>query len=957
MRSIISIIILLLMPYMAYSQYTFDFEEGTQEWKSTKGKVYATTDYFKQGKQALAWEAPANAELSVGIAPKTFADEKAIAFYVHSAEASADVLNICFYNGKQPVHKEAILLNFSGWRVVQKTYADMEALKGVRIDRIGFMRASSGKTATLLCFDDIQLNREADKEYLAGPHMALGIKASAPQSVLTELYNNPVDIIQSTPTSAELAGITAIAKQKILTFDPANEKQLERARNTVQALDLKRNKNGRMTGKPIDLMQRLTNDELLAYTTPLAALASSQSDKALCIDYIDYLLEQGIAEGVNYRMRYSDYAVVRKAPLALFAALQVATENQKPELLKLIKWLTEYGKLYYPQNEYPGTMNADILTNYLQYYIAYALAQPTPAAQVAEMKAFSRFLCRQTEYTQGDRGILKADGTGFHHKSHYNNYMYAYRYWIDFADMLKGTEFRVDKGAFDRMSKAVTSMYVMMGRDKGDNRFTANSLAGRNAYYKAGAKVQVYKKEFKKLIEIGGDIQGKPFDNELAAAYNYFFMTDEYAVPAKAYNGFYQFNYSPIGVYRTNDWVVVMRSPTTKFWGAEIYNKTNRMGRYQSNGTVEVIYNGGLTASGLPANEDCGGWDWNVIPGTTTVHYTHWAQLMPSANTAHRFDQFTLTKDFAGALAWGEAGLFAADFDQIDRWGGKQNFEPTHLTYKKSVFACDGLLICLGSDISAGGNYADDMITATNLFQEMKSKKSGTFTVNGETVEEGFELTQEVDQTHYIRTHMSTGYIIPKQQNKLVVKYGKQTTPKQTGEDAEAPKTTQVAAKAYIDHGVKTSGKQYAFVVMPQTTDEELAAQAKRIEEIYRVERMDENVHLLNYLPKGIEAYTFFAPACNLTGVVKGATSQLLLLTKAEQSGKRAFAICNPNHQPKSDEQFGWISQPTEGTFIVEGKWNAGENKQIILEYKEGDTIVHYRLADGAPQYFTLTRE
>lgn len=956
MKSIFITIALFFVPLVANGQHTFDFEHGTQGWKANKGKVFTTTDYYKEGRQALAWEAPANAELSVNISPLSVTSTEAIAFYIHSSEISADVLHIRFYSEKQLVHQATVWLNFSGWRAVQYAYSSMETLKNAPIDRIGYIRSSNRKGSALLCFDEIQLNKEANKDFLAGPHQADSKKGSA-ESTLIDLYHQPIDIVPSVPTATELEGLAEIGTHQNLVFETANEKQLERARGAVEAFELKRNKDGRMTGKPIPLMDRLTNDEILNYMSPLAALASSETDKTLCRDYIDYLLEQGIAEGMNYRMRYSDYAVVRKAPLALFAALEVATDDQKPELLKLIRWMTEYGKLYSPEKEYLGSMNADILTNYLQYYLAFAQAQPTPDARVAEMKAFSRFLSRQTEYTEGDRGILKADGTGFHHKSHYNNYMYAYRYWIDFADRLKGTEFRVDQAAFDRMSKAVISMYVMMGRDKGDNRFTANSLAGRNAYYKAGAKVQVYKKEFKKLIEIGGDIQGKPFDKELAAAYNYFFITDEYDVPAMAYNGFYQFNYSPLGIYRTDDWVVVMRSPTTKFWGSEIYNKTNRMGRYQSNGTVEVMYNGGLTASGLPTNEDCGGWDWNVVPGTTTVHYTDWTQLMPSADTAPRFDQFTLTKDFAGALAWGEMGLFAADFDQIDRWGGKQNFEPTNLTYKKSVLACDGMLLCLGSDISAGGRYSDDMITATNLFQEIKSKKSGQPAVDGEYIEEGFAQAEAIEQTRYILTGMSTGYIIPKQEDRLVIKYGKQTTPKQTGEDADNPKTTQVAVKAYIDHGVKTTNKTYSFVVIPQATNEELSARAAEIDEIFRVEQLDANVHAVTYLPEKIEAYTFFSPANELTGIIEGATSQLLILTKAEEDGKRLFAICNPNHNPKSDSTFGWISQPTEGSFTLKGKWEAEAAEQMGITYKEGNTIVQYRLERGEPQYFTLKQQ
>ena len=51
--------------------------------------------------------------------------------------------------------------------------------------------------------------------------------------------------------------------------------------------------------------------------------------------------------------------------------------------------------------------------------------------------------------------------------------------------------------------------------------------------------------------EIGGDIKGETVDLDLASYYNYFFMTKKYAnAPDMNLEGFYQFNYSPLGIYR-----------------------------------------------------------------------------------------------------------------------------------------------------------------------------------------------------------------------------------------------------------------------------------------------------------------------------------------------------------------------------------------------------------------------
>ena len=153
---------------------------------------------------------------------------------------------------------------------------------------------------------------------------------------------------------------------------------------------------------------------------------------------------------------------------------------------------------------------------------------------------------------------------------------------------------------------------------KGSLHYFANTFAGRNPFG-AGITLAYSNDHFNKLIETGVDIKG---DNaELKAAYNYFSGTNTYAVDVADYSGFYAFNYSPAAIFRKDNWVVSMRSITTKFWGAEIYSGQNRFGRYQSHGSLDVLYDGTVAESGYPTT--AAGYDWNVVPGTTTVHYTH----------------------------------------------------------------------------------------------------------------------------------------------------------------------------------------------------------------------------------------------------------------------------------------------------------------------------------------------
>lgn len=402
-----------------------------------------------------------------------------------------------------------------------------------------------------------------------------------------------------------------------------------------------------------------------------------------------------------------------------------------------------------------------------------------------------------------------------------------------------------------------------------------------------------------------------------------------------------------------------MKSPTTKFWGAEIYSGANRFGRYQSHGTLEIMYEGTLAASGYPTTTDGGGWDWNVIPGATTVHYTSWVDMMPAQNTTQRFDQWTKTKNFAGALSWGQYGVFAADFDQIDRWSS-EHFIPTNLEFKKSVFAFDDMLISLGSDINASGTYSDDMITATNLFQGIQSDISGDFIVNGSTVSEGYDSEVSSSQDVWMITPQSTGFYIPQGNDNIVIKYGSQTTPLQTGADAANPTTTVVAAKAYINHGVKTQDKQYYFVAVPDATHEKMQVVANNIaNNVFEVKYHNSAVHALEYKPQNITAYSVFESVDTLTtGLLKAATSQMLLMVSHEADSNYAdFAVNNPNLEPTADDVFGWVSVPTYAGIIIEGQWEKKSGDASITTAINGDeTLVTMTLLEGLPTYFDLQK-
>ena len=538
----------------------------------------------------------------------------------------------------------------------------------------------------------------------------------------------------------KLKELQEFRKKYKLANPKASENELKSTQMAVKMLMLQRTGDYAVTGADLwgekVMNQHLRDVAKTVRVLSYGALKNGKSGKADLDLYLDYLFTHNFFLRMP-KLVYSNYSDVRTIPTDLMSAIPVCDEVRKAKMIAAVQKLLEVDVILQGDKAILNWISSDYIFNIVPYVFNLALANPNDQQAVQDLQLLSGFLRVCTRYNVGNKDILKPDGTGFHHNAHYNGYMYSYKTWVEYFYRFKGTSFKIDPKSYERLKKAVVTIYMTAVRTEGDkNRIYANSMAGRHPFY--SIEVPFTQKLFEQLIEIGADATGTDLDKELAAYYNYFFKTDKYPVPAADANGFYQYNYSSAGVYRQPGWVAVMKSPTAMLWGSEIYNKTNRFGRYQSHGTLEILYDGGLVPTGYPSNNENkgAGWDWNMMPGSTTVHYTDWAEMMPYKNDKDRFDQKARTSNFAGAVSMKDYGLFATAFDQDDRWGS-QRFTPTNLTFCKSVLAIDGMLFSIGNGISAKGDYADNMITATNLFQSVVSKQYNKLTVNGQEVTKG----------------------------------------------------------------------------------------------------------------------------------------------------------------------------------------------------------------------------
>lgn len=100
------------------------------------------------------------------------------------------------------------------------------------------------------------------------------------------------------------------------------------------------------------------------------------------------------------------------------------------------------------------------------------------------------------------------------------------------------------------------------------------------------------------------------------------------------------------------------------------------------------------------------GWDWNRLPGTTTIHLPFELLDSPLKGTTMARSK----ENFSGSTSLdGKNGMFAMKLMERDY----ENFTPDFVA-RKSVFCFDNRMVCLGTGIT---NSNTEYPTETTLFQ------------------------------------------------------------------------------------------------------------------------------------------------------------------------------------------------------------------------------------------------
>ncbi|WP_163410209.1 polysaccharide lyase family 8 super-sandwich domain-containing protein [Flavobacterium ajazii] len=600
-------------------------------------------------------------------------------------------------------------------------------------------------------------------------------------------------------------------------------------------------------------------------------------------------------------------------------------------------------------------INTDTMYLDIDVLLAYADWFKTNDEKIRYLKTVKRFLDRFLIYTYGTKDGLKKDGLGYHHNAAYDGYMYAYNTVSVALKSLEGTGFQIDQASYLRFRDAVYAQ-TMYSNDSGVKPF---AMAGRNPQSKNSTLASG---TLANTAISGGKILGlSTADPVLSGIYNRKYGVNSQfnnATVAPFEEGFIQFNYGNLGIYRKNNWVASMKGQSDVLWGSEIYINQNRFGRYQSYGALEIIYPGN-SSTGNGYSEI--GWDWNYNPGATTI-VLPWDKLHAEKE---RVDEYN-TYGFAGSLALnqlnngvlsnttGQSGLFSMKFKERNNlgFGGTYGAITHNATFEftKTYFAIDNFIICLASGIKN-----DDTVnpTVTTLFQRLNNNTVDVL-VNGDVKTSQSTESFVATSPNWIIDNYNTGYYILPNSGTLKIKNSAQTTPYQ---NQTTPTEATIAANssnnyhlAYLDHGNAPTNSSYEFVCLPLADSAKMtqfALEMQSSNKPYTVYQNNTNQQIIEH--KGAKTWAYALPAANTTitnGLLKANDTPCLVMYKGlnENFSEIVLSVSNPDMGAAP-------STPKVITLKLSNEWNLSQlnSNANIVSATATETTIAFTVADGLP--------
>ena len=950
--------LLFILTYLsssAFAQFVSFEEEIPCNFKSSdKQELALSSSYYKEGSKSLEWKFSPNSILDIpSESVFTLEGDNGITLWIYNEKPQQDSLRFEFYSPNGHVsHHFGFRLYAAGWRACWISFKHMQGDKqdkkiaGYRIiapnrtgrvfiDRLTFPVKKINDRTT----PDLQMPTNNSLTYRDLWHWCRVWQWEQYQ------YDLPLSESLTTDEKQELATVEA-RLTAILDTPKAPKKGISKAYSTFKAANIRPSSNG-FTGAPVVAPDELNRrkgelswndleDMLSGFAYDAYYNHSAQSAKNYFLVW-DYAINQGFAfgsgMGTNHHYGYQVRKIYTTAWLMRDAIWKAP--NRDNILSALIFWSA------LQETRIPFQYGRDELLDswhtLLMAKTVSALLFVDERERARALAGLSRWLSGSLQYSPGTIGGIKVDGTTFHHGGFYPAYTPGVLAMVgQFIALTSHTRYVPTMEARQVLKSAFISM-----RNYCNIYEWGIGISGRHPF---GGSMKENDVAAFAYLALAGDLSGESntFDHHLAADYmrlcnndtpEAIYFRKEGITPAKAPQGFFVYNYGSAGIFRRNDWMVTLKGYTTDVWGSEIYRKDNRYGRYQSYGSVQIMGYPSRKASGFDEN----GWDWNRLPGTTTIHlpFDLLDSPLPGTTMAHSKENFSGSSSLEG-----KNGMFAMKLMERNL----KNFTPDFVA-RKSVFCFNNRMICLGTGIS---NSNASFPTETTLFQSTFQKGKSDIYVDGKLKNVPFHQELNDGKRHCIQDGYNNYYLVNGDNVQI------QIARQDSHHEKNRAKTQGTFASAYINHGAAPQNAGYEYMVLIQPSPKELDAARRKAP--YQILHKDSIAHVVIDKQTGITAYAAFETYLPQKDELFLSIPAETMVMQKQSGSNLLLSVCDPNLNI-SEKAFTTKepSRPIEKKLILKGQWKCKTlQEDVTVEVGQTETVLTVTCRHGQPIEFIL---
>lgn len=988
---------------------SFEDERVLSEYKTTNSKVSTSDAHFRYGDKSLKWTWTDEAYFSTSNFRFLTKQESPLAYGDHFP--ASPTLQMNFYN-ESPQNKKItisfekkgqkevwfdIVLNFKGWRTIWVPFYEMKGnppKKGAAINYDTFKVATTSKSGTLF-FDDIIFSQYQDDRHQYPDEIVPFIKENqdlAEDHWMPLISNyNRIKSLKPRPISVATRIDLKKFEQKI-DADQTIPSRYKVYINTLREMYAKLHLNvndGKVTGPPLTFKREreqsyfdkkqqgnVKYNDIYDFGRIMKKLSNfygrANADEKAAIEEMfltgaKYYIDQGWSAGSNGGTRHHIGYNVRDITEAFFNMRKTLyKKGLLNEIASSLHWLFNLGMLLEDESKFH--VNIDYLNTQSYYHLMLIFMFEKQEMQAAMLSAYSKYLSITLAQQKEEWGF-KVDGTAWHHNGHYPAYgIGAFNNVPKIINTLARTRFRIRTEGHKNFKKAFLASRIY------SQKFNWGfGTSGRHPLEDNG--IQKLKDRFLWMANAGDPTGRSKIDTEVAAAYlrlwgkedifNSTLFTKVNGIQKENLSGYYTFPYAALSVHRRNNWAALIKGYSKYVWASEIYVASNRYGRYQSNGSIQLLNEKGEKGSGFKQE----GWNWNRYPGTTVINLP-FKELEPKMPLI----MFRSGETFAGTAKLGNNGIFGMILNEgkgSNADGKEANIGfPGKLRAKKSVFSFGNKLICVGTNITS---IDDKNPTQTNLFQTyLEDKKDKIYIPSDEIKKFPFkgELPKNKEQKKWIIDNYGNGYHIlsndivhyqkenqESYHNKYSINTGKMN-PKGKG----AKETQGNFASAWIDHGLAPKNASYQYVIYPFNNEKEINDFGKKVkkDKSYSILKADGVAHIVKDVKTNTTGYVVFEADKNLeNGILKSVSKPALIMAKEDSKIKTTLSVVQPdlNFEPKGNNRFINFSRPVKFTITLNGKWSTTTENVLAVNNSKDTTIISLELKDGLSHEIVLIRQ